>query len=361
MPAVLADVGSVPIIDERVADAFAAPADDLEPYHYAWAGGRGGRWPNITHPNAIREMENHGWGGDVLAARRRHEDRGRELAAGGKGEAMTVQDGLDIQVPQPALLFDLDGTLVDSVYQHVIAWQEALATCGIELSVWRIHRLIGMSGGLFIDALSRETGVRLDEELSQRLRELHAQAYLRRRPDRGPAARGPRELPRTCTSVRCRSRSRPAGPETHRGLRAGAAGPARRRARRDPRLGGAGQARPAPVPRCGLRLGVDPAHCFVVGDSVWDLLAAQRAGALGIGVLSGGYGREELERRGRLPRLRRPGRDADPAGGGRRSAYPLTVDSDRGGCVAGAARVDHDCVRVRWETEAPPERSRRNA
>jgi len=55
---------------------------------------------------------------------------------------MTMQDGLDIQVPQPALLFDLDGTLVDSVYQHVIAWQEALATCGIELSVWRIHRRI---------------------------------------------------------------------------------------------------------------------------------------------------------------------------------------------------------------------------
>ena len=46
------------------------------------------------------------------------------------------------------------------------------------------------------------------------------------------------------------------------------------------------------------RLGVDPAHCFVVGDSVWDLLAAQRAGALGIGLLSGGYGREELERSG---------------------------------------------------------------
>ena len=93
---------------------------------------------------------------------------------------MTVQGGLDIQVPQPALLFDLDGTLVDSVYQHVIAWQEALATCGIELSVWRIHRRIGMSGGLFIDALNRETGVTLDDELSERLRALHAEAYLRR-------------------------------------------------------------------------------------------------------------------------------------------------------------------------------------
>ena len=129
---------------------------------------------------------------------------------------MTVQDVLDIQVPQPALLFDLDGTLVDSVYQHVIAWQEALATCGIELSVWRIHRRIGMSGGLFIDALSRETGVRLDEELSGRLRELHAEAYLRRHETVLPL---PASCSRTCTSVRCRSRSRPAGPDTLRAPR----------------------------------------------------------------------------------------------------------------------------------------------
>src|SRR5258705_6675617 len=99
---------------------------------------------------------------------------------------MTVQDDLDIQVPQPALLFDLDGTLVDSVYQHVIAWQEALATCGIELSVWRIHRRIGMSGGLFIHPPSRETRGRPDEELSQRARELPAQAYPRPHPTLGP-------------------------------------------------------------------------------------------------------------------------------------------------------------------------------
>ena len=82
-------------------------------------------------------------------------------------------------------------------------------------------------------------------------------------------------------------------------------------------------------------------------------LAAHRAGALGIGLLSGGYGREELERSGRIPRVRRTGRNADPAGGGRRSAQPLTVGSDGGGCVAGAARVDHDCVRaLPSETEA---------
>ena len=74
-------------------------------------------------------------------------------------DGMTPDEPL--QVPQPALLFDLDGTLVDSVYQHVIAWQEALAACGIPVSVWRIHRRIGMSGGLFLDALQRETGATL--------------------------------------------------------------------------------------------------------------------------------------------------------------------------------------------------------
>ena len=92
-----------------------------------------------------------------------------------------MSEDVEIEVVQPGLLFDLDGTLVDSVYQHVTAWQEALAECGIALSVWRIHRRIGMSGGLFLDALQRETGFTLDADLSERLRTLHAEAYLRRR------------------------------------------------------------------------------------------------------------------------------------------------------------------------------------
>src|SRR5690242_2230194 len=91
-----------------------------------------------------------------------------------------TSDRIDLEVPQPALLFDLDGTLVDSVYQHVIAWQEALAEVGIPLSVWRIHRRIGMSGGLFLDALQRETGRELSRETLQRLARLHAERYLAR-------------------------------------------------------------------------------------------------------------------------------------------------------------------------------------
>ena len=80
---------------------------------------------------------------------------------------------------RPAFLFDLDGTLVDSVYQHVLAWRQALEEVGIELAVWRIHRRIGMSGGLFVNALLRETGTPVSAEEAARLQTLHAEAYIR--------------------------------------------------------------------------------------------------------------------------------------------------------------------------------------
>src|SRR5438132_4666990 len=79
----------------------------------------------------------------------------------------------------PAFLFDLDDTLVDSVYQHVLAWREALERAGIELSVWRIHRRIGMSGGLLLNALLRETGRPVTAEEAGRLQRFHADAYAR--------------------------------------------------------------------------------------------------------------------------------------------------------------------------------------
>ena len=79
--------------------------------------------------------------------------------------------------PAPSFLFDLDGTLIDSVYQHVIAWRAALAGMGIDLSVWRIHRRIGMSGGLFVSALLRETGLSLSREDIERLQRAHADEY----------------------------------------------------------------------------------------------------------------------------------------------------------------------------------------
>jgi HAD superfamily hydrolase (TIGR01509 family) len=208
---------------------------------------------------------------------------------------MTVNiESLRVEVPQPALLFDLDGTLVDSVYQHVISWQEALAECGIALSVWRIHRRIGMSGGLFLDALQRETGQHLEPETLTRL---HAEAYLRRAASVVPLP-GARELlhhlyEREVPFAIATSGARATAQSALELLELPADVPVVtrdlvERAKPDPHL----------FLAAAQLLGADPQQSFVVGDSVWDLLAAQRARSLGIGLLSGGYGREELERAG---------------------------------------------------------------
>jgi HAD superfamily hydrolase (TIGR01509 family) len=197
----------------------------------------------------------------------------------------------------PALVFDLDGTLVDSVYQHVLAWHEALHVSGMELSVWRIHRRIGMSGGLFARALLRETGRELDVALRERLQELHAKAYRRRIEQVRPLP-GARELLRRLTELDCpwaiatSGRMESAGP-TLTLLEVPKDVPVVTRDQVE-------HAKPNPdlFVEAARRLGVDAMDAVVVGDSVWDLLAARRARMLGVGLLSGGYGNDELERAG---------------------------------------------------------------
>ena len=88
-----------------------------------------------------------------------------------------MNDSNNITSPRPAFLFDLDGTLIDSVYQHVLAWREALESSGMKLAVWRIHRQIGMSGGLFVNALLRETGHTVSKEEAERLQQAHGDAF----------------------------------------------------------------------------------------------------------------------------------------------------------------------------------------
>jgi HAD superfamily hydrolase (TIGR01549 family) len=198
---------------------------------------------------------------------------------------------------RPALLFDLDGTLVDSVYQHVLAWRDALHDEGLDLSVWRIHRRIGMSGGLFLKALERELGMILTDEQAERLRQLHAKALLARLEQIRPLP-GARELLTTLSSMRVPWAIATSGAEkTARptlamlGIPEGTPIVTRDQV---------AYAKPNPdlFIAAAERLGVPLGDCFVVGDSIWDLLAAQRAGSLGVGVLSGGYGREELEQAG---------------------------------------------------------------
>jgi len=197
----------------------------------------------------------------------------------------------------PAFIFDLDGTLVDSVYQHVLAWREALERAGISLAVWRIHRRIGMSGGLLVNALLHETAGPVSREQRDRLRRFHAEAYAKLVSQVRPLP-GARELLESLTQRGIRwaiatsgwlESARPALEML--GIGADAPVVTRdqvRHAKPDPDL----------FLTAARRLEVPIETSVVVGDSVWDLLAARRARALGVGVLSGGYGEDELERAG---------------------------------------------------------------
>lgn len=194
-------------------------------------------------------------------------------------------------------MFDLDGTLVDSVYPHVLAWREALSSLGVQLDVWRIHRRIGMSGGLMAQAILRETGRAVTQHEAQQLLDRHAEAYARHsstiQPLNGARALLERlsqlQVPWTIATSSRLDNARP----TLDTLGVGPSVPVVTRdqvafAKPDPDL----------FLAAAERLHANIEDCVVVGDSVWDLLAARRARALGVGLLSGGYGRDELERAG---------------------------------------------------------------
>jgi HAD superfamily hydrolase (TIGR01509 family) len=204
-----------------------------------------------------------------------------------------------------ALIFDLDGTLTDSVYAHVIAWQKCFATEDMDVPAWTIHTKIGLSGeelalviGREVDKpLSKEQAVALDKRHGDILKELWPQpkplpgaiALLRRLRELnvryGIATSGGRSgleeamrclgLPDDVTAV-CKS--------------------------------DVGRAKPEPdlFLACQERLKVPARDCFVVGDAIWDMLATRRSGMLGNW---GAYGRNRQRRinagRG-LPRLPGP-------------------------------------------------------
>lgn len=193
----------------------------------------------------------------------------------------------------PAFIFDLDGTLVDSVYQHVYAWHAALRDHGLDVAMWRIHRKIGMSGDLLLRALSEDLGRELDEDLRKQLEEKHAEEFAHLRPAIRP-------FPQVKDLLDDFKREKiPYAIATSGDLK-------------DvqplldlielpddvPVISKKDAPNPKPDPRLFLKaaekLGVRSEETLVVGDSVWDMLAARRAHFLGIGLLTGGYGEAEM-------------------------------------------------------------------
>ena len=221
---------------------------------------------------------------------------------------------------EPVFLFDLDGTLVDSVYQHVLSWKHALDSEGLELSVWRIHRKIGMSGGLFANQLVRETGRPISDDLFDRLQRKHAEAY-RGMADAIRPLPGARELLAFLTKAGIPWAIATSGRMVTAAVNLTALGvdPATtpvvtrdqvKYAKPDPDL----------FLAAAKRLDAPIETAIIVGDSIWDMLAAARCRALGVGLLCGGYGASELQQATAFRVYDDPGRSARPYRRTRRAA-----------------------------------------
>jgi HAD superfamily hydrolase (TIGR01549 family) len=201
------------------------------------------------------------------------------------------------QSSDPAFLFDLDGTLVDTTYEHVLAWSIALKSAGIIVPTWKIHRRIGMSGRALVRQLVREISQEQQKLRIEALEEKHDAEFVNVAKTIHPLP-GSQDLLDCLTQRRVRWAIATTGSkkQTNRLLR---------------RLlipaitvvitgDDVAKAKPSPdvFVMAAKRLNVPIERCIVVGDSIWDMLAAGRRRALAVGLLSGGYSKEELEESG---------------------------------------------------------------
>lgn len=197
----------------------------------------------------------------------------------------------------PAVLFDLDGTLIDSVYEHVSAWWETLREARIDVPKWKIHRRVGMSGKSFIKELLRELSLDARQLDLDRLEKGHDARFASAVPHLNPLP-GANDLlshlhrckvpiaigttgNRKQTSLLLNRLKLPKGLKVVTGDEVEKAKPS-----------------PDIFVAAAKKLKINIGDCIVVGDSVWDVLAAGRKRALPVSFLSGGYGGDELERAG---------------------------------------------------------------
>jgi HAD superfamily hydrolase (TIGR01509 family) len=192
-----------------------------------------------------------------------------------------------------ALVFDLDGTLVDSVYAHVLAWQRALAEVGVDIDGYRLHRHVGSSGTLIIRYAQRAVGRKLSKEqvgtVHQRHEDIFQQLLPRPRPLPGAVEMfrvlADAKIPHAIATASYRPLINPSLDAVGLGQDAVV-------------VDGRGELHGKPEPDLFIaskkQLRVQAEECIIVGDAVWDHVAARRAGMLSVGVLTGGYGEEEL-------------------------------------------------------------------
>ncbi len=195
---------------------------------------------------------------------------------------------------RPAVLFDVDGTLIDSNYLHVHAWYRAFNGVGLDVESWRIHRSIGMDGSTLVAILAEDA----DDDTRARAKDLHSHYYketaplLRRLP-------GVRELLEAVDKLGLQIVLATSAPEDElsilRGVLASDDLVSAVTSSND-----VDTAKPeSDIVQVALkRAGVDVAHAVFVGDTVWDVEACERAGVPTIAVLSGGVSRGELETAG---------------------------------------------------------------
>ncbi len=198
-----------------------------------------------------------------------------------------------------ALIFDLDGTLIDSVYPHTLAWQAALDEAKMQVPAWEIHRLIGISGKLLVRSLARRRGRTFESGTVEKLEQRHDALYRETSALQLPLP-GAKELLRFLRTAKVAHGIATSGkrPAIKGALAALAVG------KSTVVVDGSSTPNAKPAPdlfvECQRRLGVAPSECLVVGDAVWDIHAASHAGMLAVGVLSGGYGEQELSNAGAM-------------------------------------------------------------
>jgi len=192
------------------------------------------------------------------------------------------------------VLFDVDGTLVDSNYLHVHAWQQAFADEGVRVETWRIHRSIGMDGAMLVATLAEHA----DEDTRTRLKDLHSRYYkettslLRRLP-------GARELLERVEALGLQIVLATSAPDDELSiLRDVLASDDLLSAVTSSADVDTAKPRPDIIQVALDRAGVDASQAVFVGDAVWDVEACERAGVPSIGLLSGGISRGELENAG---------------------------------------------------------------